>query len=148
MIATFSAGAFGFGSGPVRGTSVQIQLKGETFRPVGARGTIKLDAAFRNMTDVVLRGEIRVVVMAINDRIDFDQVVVTEWKSDGRSIDHSAFFVEQKSIDPGERFVRNFNIGLPPESRGRKLQVMVLYYRLKDDGGLEISKKIYDLTDQ
>ena len=147
LLATFTAWAFGpfGGSGPDPLKGLTLDLTSRTLWAADGSALIDSELRVHNGTDSVLEGELRLVPMALNGRIDFDRVSVERLDaaaaSEVASVEEES---EEAASEPepsgfyvlpvlrlavGERQAFRFRVSLPPGSRQPNvpLQLFALY---------------------
>lgn len=139
--------AFDFGGAPIANPSVTVGVHGDTAWQEAGAGLVNIDIGIKNLTSKTLTGEMRVIVVAINSKIDFDQVIVTQLKGDdaGDTKDHVGFYAENLTISPLNILQKKFRIAVPAGSLGKNVQVMVLFNNNRVGGAPETYRETYAL---
>lgn len=136
--------AFDFGGTQIANPSVNVGVRGDTAWQETGAGLANVDIGIKNLTDKTIDGEMRVIIVAINSQIDFDQVIVTQLEGDGAK-DQVGFYVENLTITPLNILKKKFRITVPVGSLGKNVQIMVLFRKNRADGPPETYREIYVL---
>lgn len=147
LLFSLSAGsAWGFGpfsaGGPDRMEGLSVEVSSETLWAEDGSALVSSDLRIVNATGERLEGELRLVPMALNGRIDFERVTVERLPIAGeegpaQASSNPGFFVlPALRLGSGERRAFRFRIALPPGSRlpNVPLQIFALYRGGGDPG--------------